>query len=180
MLLAPISFLRKATGGPATPYDLWTFDFGTSGTDNFEGTAYALGTRFRSSSAGTVTKVRWYRHPFAGSHTSKAWRIYRHSDSTVLASGTIDVPNNSDTAGWAEHTLSSPLTISASTDYVVVVDNNASNTYYSTGGPFYNSGPVAGEGPLTNVEGYYSTTQGTMPTNTFNNEGYGVGAIVEA
>lgn len=173
------SHRAAAGGGPATPYSLWP-GFDWTGSDQYEAQAYALGTRFRSSAAGSVTKVRWHLDDFPGTQTTKPWRIYRHSDSALLASGTIATPNgNNGGAHWAEAVLDPPLAIASGTDYVVVVDVDGNNDYYSTGGPFYDSGPVAGEGPLTNVEGYYSTTQGVMPASTYNYEGYGVDVIVE-
>lgn len=84
-------------------------------------TNYELGMKFKSTAAGYITGIRFYKASSeTGTHTGK---IY--SNSQLLASVVF---TNETASGWQEATLSSPLNITANTQYTVSV--NTGNSYY--------------------------------------------------
>jgi 5-hydroxyisourate hydrolase-like protein (transthyretin family) len=130
-------------------------------TDN---TAYELGMKFRSSQAGQVTAIRYWRaQSETGNHVGRIWA----ANGTLLAS----VQFGSETAsGWQTQTLPTPLAIQANTTYVVSVNTN---THYA----FTNAGLAQ---PITNSDlssvadgnnGVFGSP-GTFPTSSFQNSNY--------
>ena len=98
--------------------------------------AYELGTRFYSETAGNVTAIRFYKEPgMALTHTGHLWDNTGH----LLASVNF---TNETASGWQVATLTTPLTIAANTAYIV--------SYHISGGPFaYNQSQLANQGVNT-------------------------------
>ena len=75
--------------------------------------AVALGMKFRSDVAGTITAIRFYKGAGnTGSHTGRIWS----STGTSLANVTFA---NETATGWQQQNLATPLAIAANTTYVV-------------------------------------------------------------
>lgn len=84
----------------------------TAGYVAYGGTALTTGVKFRSTTAGTVTEVRWYKQPNdTGSHVVTIW-----NGSTQVAS---TVAQNETASGWQTVPLTAP--IAANTLYTVSV-----------------------------------------------------------
>lgn len=90
------------------------FDDGTTPTllEDVDTAAVTLGVRFTPTVAGTVTALRFYKGPRnTGTHTGTLWR----ADGTSLATGTF---TGESTSGWQTLVLSSPVAVTAGTEYV--------------------------------------------------------------
>lgn len=121
-----------------------------------------LGLRFKSSQAGYVKSILFYKLPsMNGVHTGNLWS----STGTKLATVTF-VDTNS---GWQEATLSSPIAISENTEYVVSV-------YFASGEYVLQQQGLANpvvSGPLTTVgAGIFKYGTSGFPTGTWNNSNY--------
>ena len=122
-----------------------------------------LGVKFTSTAAGRISAVRYYKSTSeTGSHIGRIWS----ATGTQLASATL---TNETSSGWQEALLSNPLTISASTVYVVSVN-------YNTAYVASNNGLASAivNGPLSTVAGSNGVygTAGTFPTQTYQNSNY--------
>jgi hypothetical protein len=128
------------------------------------GVNYELGMSFTSTSAGQITAVRfWKASSETGTHTGKVWS----STGTLLAS----VPFANETAsGWQQQALTTPLSITASTTYVVSV-NTGSSFYVATTGGLTTQVVNGNLRSVVGNNGLYGTT-GTFPTNTFQGSNY--------
>jgi Domain of unknown function (DUF4082)/Cadherin-like domain len=75
--------------------------------------AVELGVQFQTSAAGTVTGIRFYKNPWnTGTHVGNLWS----ATGTLLGSATF---TNETAFGWQQVNLSSPVSITAGTTYVV-------------------------------------------------------------
>jgi hypothetical protein len=135
-------------------------------TNNSDGSSanYELGTAFTSTVAGQIIAVRfWKASNETGTHTGRIWS----STGQLLTSVTF---SSETVSGWQQQILATPLSIVASTQYVVSV--NTGNTFYVA----TNSGLAsqAVNGNLLSVvgkNGLYGST-GTFPTNSWMNSNY--------
>ena len=144
-----------------------TFGYATSGSSYTTVSAnYMYGSVFTSPaySGMTVQSItfRGRRDGFSGTANVKAVLV-RHSDLTIVAVG--NPVSVSTTQNWYTSTFSSPPSISASTDYVIMLIPDASTRFY------YGTG--------TANQGHYDTTNSyTTPTNptdaTHNNNQYSI------
>ncbi len=81
-----------------------------------------LGVRFTTSSAGTVTGIRYYRGPTdTGAHQGSLWS----GTGVLLASGTL-APST--TAGWQDLYFTTPVAVQAGVEYRA--------SYYATAGSY--------------------------------------------
>lgn len=82
-----------------------------------DGVAYELGLKFRSTVAGKITAIKYYKPSMetAGGHTGRIWS----ATGTQLASAVFA---NETSSGWQTVTLSTPLNVTANTTYVVSVN----------------------------------------------------------
>jgi hypothetical protein len=133
---------------------------GSSDDDDYE-----LGMKFRSTQAGQITKIRYYKPAGeTGTHIGRIWS----ATGTQLASVTF---TGETTSGWQEMALATPLNISANTTYVVSVNNNS--LYAVTSNGLQSS---ISNGSLSTVadgaNGVYNDTPGLFPSETWNNSNY--------
>ena len=134
-----------------------------------DGNSIELGVKFQSSVAGTVSGVRFFRNDLnIGTHTGTLWS----STGTKLATATF---TNETGNGWQAVSFSSPITITANTQYVASYHTSG---YYSatTGG--FSSGVT--NGPLStpsNAGVYRYGTTSAFPNLVFNSENYWVDVL---
>src|SRR5690606_34375151 len=126
-----------------------------------------LGMRFTSSMAGTISGIRYYKSADdTGTHTGSLWT----STGTLLATATF---TNDTASGWQTVTLSSLVSITTGTTYVV---SFRGHSYYSST-PNYFSSPKT-NGPLTapsGNNGVYAYGSGNVfPNSSFENTNYWV------
>jgi hypothetical protein len=98
-----------------------------------------LGTRFRASTNGFITGLRFYKGVGnTGTHIGQLWT----SSGTLLTQATY---TNETASGWQQVSLQAPVAITAGVDYIV--SYHSSEGYYSTTANFFTSNVV--NGPLT-------------------------------
>ena len=118
-----------------------------------------LGVRFTSSSAGTITGIKYYKGANdTGTHTGSLWS----STGTLLATATF---TNETASGWQTVTFSNPVAIDAGTTYVA---SYHSNGHYTATGNYFTTARV--NGPLTAPAGnngvYAYGTGNLFPTSS--------------
>ena len=162
-----------------TPYDT-VFDLATPGTvDSGDGGSVELGVKFRSTEAGTINGIRFYKAATnTGTHIGSLWTI----GGQLLAEATF---TNETASGWQQVTFANPVEIQPNTTYVA--GYLAPSGHYSVNGPNLSAGIV--NGPLTaeassselsGTEGnglyaYGSTV--TFPTHDYNASNYWVDVL---
>lgn len=139
----------------------------TPGFSNFsDGVPYELGMKFRSTKAGQITAIRyWKAASETGSHVGKIWAS---GGGTALA--TVNFTNET-ASGWQQQVLSTPLSIQANTTYVVSV--NINSFYVATQNELASS---VGNGDISSVadgsNGVYNMSLGAFPANSYRNSNY--------
>ncbi len=129
---------------------------------------YELGTKFYSTTNGSLTKVRIYTNATeGGAHTVRIWNA---STGTVVA-GPYTWNITAGTQGWHEFSLPTGYAVTANTDYIVSVSTSSDNWYPYTAHGF--DSPINNGNLRTYTgSGVFSNTLGTMPTTSFNNTNY--------
>jgi hypothetical protein len=124
---------------------------------------YELGMAFRSTSAGTISAIRYWKSASDnGSHTGRLWS----ASGELLASAVF---SGESASGWQQTALSSPLAILANTTYVVSVNTNSH--YVLTNGGLASAvirAPLQSE---VGGNGRYGDL-GTFPTQSWNDSNY--------
>ncbi|TFB55938.1 DUF4082 domain-containing protein [Cryobacterium tagatosivorans] len=167
------SFTTTATG--ACPCSVFSASAVPATITENDPRAVELGMKFRSSVAGSVTGIRFYKgSQNTGAHTGHLWS----STGTLLATVTF---TGETASGWQQATLSAPVSISANTTYVVSYFAPAGR--YSATANFFNtaanSPPLQGlasgtDGP--NGIYRYGTTSG-FPTSSYRGTNYWVDVV---
>jgi VCBS repeat-containing protein len=133
-----------------------------------------LGLKFRSSSAGDITGLRFYKGPSnTGTHVADLWS----STGALLATATF---TNETASGWQQVNFTTPVTIAPGTTYIA--------SYHTAGN--YSADPnllasAITSGPLTapssassGGNGVYAYGSGSLfPTSSFNSTSYGVDVL---
>jgi hypothetical protein len=162
-----VSFTASATTSTSPPVSgatIFTSQAPANADATDGGTAYELGTKFRSSKTGQVNAIRYWKAPSeTGTHVGRIWS----ATGTLLASVNF---TGETVSGWQEQALSAPLNIQANTTYVVSV--NVNSHYVSTLDALATS---IVNGDLSTVadgnNGVYGNP-GTFPTGSFRNSNY--------
>lgn len=137
-----------------------------------------LGVRFRSSTPGYVTGIRFYKGlTNTGTHTGQLW-----SGSTMLSSVTF---TNESASGWQEASFATPVLIDANTTYVA--SYLAPNGHYAVDKDFFLSSGVSNP-PLRALKDgedggngvYIYTTTPTAPNQTTTSNNYWVDVLFDA
>ena len=107
-----------------------------------EATAIELGMRFAVDRVGSVTELKYWRGSGdAGDTDVREGHLWR-ADGTLLA--TVIFTSGLSQAGWQVATLSSPVTLTAGTQYIVSYRTN--DNYVSTSNYFVDANDVAFDG----------------------------------
>lgn len=132
--------------------------------------AIELGTKFKSSVAGNVTAIRFYKGGSAdtGTHVGSLWS----STGTKLASVTF---TGETASGWQQANLSTPVAITANTTYTVSYYSPAG--YYSTTQSGLSSAVT--NSPLTALAsgGVYKYGASGRPTSSWSSSNYFVDVV---
>ncbi len=162
-----------------TPYDT-IFDLATPGTvDGGDGGSVELGVKFRSSEAGTINGIRFYKAATnTGTHIGSLWTM----SGQLLAEATF---SNETASGWQQVQFATPVEIQPNTTYVA--GYLAPNGHYSVNGPTLaatiTNGPLQAESATSELSGtegngLYAYGSGvTFPTNTYNASNYWVDVL---
>ena len=132
-----------------------------------------LGTRFRATTAGSITAIRFYKHSGnTGTHVGSIWS----ASGSLLARVTF---SGETASGWQQMKLSTPLKVTANTWYVVsyftksgqyIGQDNLFAAAGITNGPLY----AARDGQNGNNGLYRSTTSSAFPNRSTRSQGYWV------
>jgi hypothetical protein len=147
----------------------------TSSQSSNDGSAIALGMKFRANTNGSVTALRFYKSSTnTGTHIGQLWS----SAGTLLGQATFI---NETGSGWQEVSLPDTVAINAGTTYMVSYHSSAGN-YSFTSNYFANAivnGPLTGLANGTDgSNGLYSyTTTPAFPTGSYNASNYWVDVV---
>lgn len=164
------------TAADASTASLWNDSILPAVASADDANPYELGVRFRASTDGFVTAIRFYKGPLnTGTHVGHLWS----ADGTLLAEVTF---TNETSQGWQQAHFATPVAIVAGQTYVA--------SYHApTGGYAIDAGYFATaahtNGPLTALassdqEGngvYRAGADFGFPSNTFNASNYWVDVV---
>jgi hypothetical protein len=146
-----------------------------AGTTENDGLALELGVKFRTSTAGFITGVRFYKTTGnSGTHTGELYS----SAGVRLAQAVF----TSETAsGWQQVLFSSPVAVTAGTTYVAAYFTSAGN-YISTSNYFTTAvvnGPITALADGTDGSNglFLYTTAAAFPSSSYQKTNYWVDAI---
>ena len=188
---ARVSGAQDAAGNTMAQYS-WSFTTGASGSacpctifdttvpatpSNSDASAVELGVKFRSSTAGYVTGLRFYKGSAnTGTHVGSLWS----ASGVLLSSATFQ---NETATGWQTVVLPSPIQITANTTYVAsyhapsgryAVANNALTSAVTRG-------PLTALANSTSANGVYRYGGGgVFPTDSFQSSNYYVDVVFDS
>lgn len=129
------------------------------------GTSYEMGTKFQASVDGKVKGIRVYSAANeSGNHTARIWR---NSDNTVI--GGPYTMNFGGTAGWVNYYLPASVSITANTEYTVVVSTGTDTNKEQVAIYLPNSGNNSSYLSYPANSGVYTITTGARPTTSNGN-----------
>jgi N,N-dimethylformamidase beta subunit-like, C-terminal/Domain of unknown function (DUF4082)/Bacterial Ig domain len=158
------------------PCSIWTSAATPAIASNNDPNGIEVGVRFRSTSAGYIKGIRFYKGSSnVGPHTGKVWT----ATGTLLASATF---SGETASGWQQVQFATPVAIAANTVYVA--SYYTASGFYSVTYPYFTSGvnspPLYA---LANGEaggnGLYLYGAGGFPTSTFNSANYWVDVVFD-
>ena len=124
-----------------------------------------LGTRFSTSTAGTVTALLFYKHAAnSGRHVGSLWAASGRRLASVTFTGET-------ASGWQVARLATPVALTAGSAYVVSYHAPAGRYADDTG--YFGPGRTRTAGPLTATAGVYAYGPApAMPTSTWRRSTY--------
>jgi len=156
---------------PTTTYSLFSTTAVPSILADSDTVATEVGVRFKSSVAGTITGLRFYKAVSnTGTHVGHLWT----SAGALLASATF---TNETASGWQTVTFSQPVAIQANVEYVA--SYNAPKGQYSVNVSYFTSAGLT-NGPLTAINSVYSYGTNVFPSSTWQNANYWVDVIFKS
>jgi hypothetical protein len=169
-MASPFSWSFTTGAVSQCPCSIWQNGTPTGAVDASDTSAVNLGLKFRASSSGYVTGVRFYKQVTnTGTHIGSLWS----SSGTLLATGTF---SGESASGWQELAFSSPVAITASTTYVVSYHTDVGHYALTSNG----LASAVTNGPLTALAsgGVYAYGSGNaFPSNSFNASNYWVDVV---
>jgi Domain of unknown function (DUF4082) len=169
--------LLQSTASAAVSYSIWSPDTTPSTTNNGDVSApLNMGTKFRSSVAGSVTGIRFYKGTSdTGTHTAQLWS----QGGTLLGSYQFVGETAS---GWQQQLFTSSIAIAANTIYIAAYYSTTPSGYYSATSNLFltevDNGPLTAVSSSESANGVYRYGDGTsVPNSTFNSTWYGVDVV---
>jgi len=170
------TFTTAATNS-GCPCSIWSASDAPSTGSSNDASAVELGVRFRASTNGYITGIRFYKGSNnTGAHVGTLWS----NTGTQLAQVTFQ---NESASGWQKATFATPVAVNAGTTYVASYHTNV-GFYAVTNGGFASSG--VSRGPLTalangvdGANGVYRYGGGGFPANTFQSSNYWVDVVFD-
>lgn len=137
--------------------------------------AVEIGVKFRTSQAGTITGIRFYKATTnTGTHVGTLWS----STGTQLARATF---SGETASGWQQATLATPVAVTANTTYVV--SYRAPKGHYSVDENYFASSATT-RGPLTALQngtdgsnGVYRYGASAFPSSSYRSSNYWVDVV---
>jgi hypothetical protein len=171
----PVAPTPTSTTGATAVSSIWSLTDGPAMATVSDPNAVELGVKFRSDVSGYITGLRFYKgNSNTGTHLGNLWT----ASGVLLAQVTF---SNETASGWQTATFSSPVAITAGTEYVASYHTDAgyfsmSQPYFTTGysnTPLYafSSSEVAGG------NGVYHYGSSAFPDQTYNASNYWVDVL---
>ncbi|MFC7533549.1 DUF4082 domain-containing protein [Actinoplanes sp. GCM10030250] len=178
-LMAPVSwsFTTAAPGGSGCPCSIWAATATPATAAASDNSAVEVGVRFRSSTAGYITGLKFYKgNGNSGTHTGSVWT----NTGTRLATVTF---TGESASGWQTATLPGPVPVAANTTYVA--------SYYAPAGRYSVTAnglaSAVTRSPLTALasgtdggNGVYRYGASGFPTGTFQATNYWVDVVFDS
>jgi hypothetical protein len=173
--MSPFSWSFTTAAANACPCTIWPDSAVPAVTNVNDPSAVELGVRFRTSTAGYITGLRFYKGSSnTGTHTGSLWTNTGNRLATMTFTGETG-------SGWQTGTLPAPVQVAANTTYVASYHTDAGS--YSANNSGFATGGVS-RGPLTALangtdgpNGVYLYGGSGFPTNTFQSSNYWVDVV---
>ncbi|MFJ3718545.1 DUF4082 domain-containing protein [Streptomyces sp. NPDC090057] len=176
--IGAVGTLPLTVGPQACPCTVWPASAVPGTVNGGDGSAVELGVKFRTTVAGSITGVRFYKSPVnTGTHTGSLWS----ASGTRLATGTF---TGESASGWQQLNFSTPVSVKANTTYVA--SYFAPNGGYSYDGGYF-SGSDAGLSPLTALKSgtdggngvYHYGSASAFPSSQSSGSNYWVDVVLD-
>jgi hypothetical protein len=161
-------------GGGGCPCSIWPPSTVPANPAESDAAAVELGVKFRSSVAGFITGIRYYKSSQnTGTHLGHLWT----STGTLLATATFA---GESTSGWQQVNFSSPVAINPNTTYVA--SYHTTTGFYAQDSNYFTSSVT--NGPLTALangvdggNGVYRYGASGFPNSTFQSSNYWIDVV---
>ena len=171
------TFSTAAPGGTGCPCTIWPATATPTTVSVNDNSAVEVGVRFRTSTAGFITALRFYKGATnTGTHVGTMWT----NTGTRLATVTFTGETGS---GWQTATLPGPVAVAANTTYVASYHTDAG--FYSANANGFSAAVT--RGPLTALangtdggNGVYRYGASAFPTSTYQATNYWVDVVYNA
>ncbi len=178
-LAANITWAFTTAAPPSCPCTIWDEETAV-GVNGNDANSYELGVKFRSSQAGFITGLRFYKYAAnTGTHSGHLWDV----NGNLLGSATF---TNETASGWQDVSFDPPIAITANTVYVASYATETgyyafTANYFTTQG--VDNGPLhalsAAESPAPGTNGVFSETPNQFPNTSFNDANYWVDVVFD-
>ncbi|HET9648995.1 MAG TPA: DUF4082 domain-containing protein [Microlunatus sp.] len=168
------TFTTAAAAG-SCPCSIWPSTAVPGTPSTADNSAVEVGVKFRSSQAGYITGIRFYKGTGnTGTHVGSLWK----TDGTKLASVTF---TGETSTGWQQALFSGPVSIAANTTYVASyyapVGRYASNTNYFATAATTNGSLTALRNGTDGGNGVYKYGATGYPNSTYQSSNYWVDVV---
>ena len=174
--MAPLTWtFTTAAAAGACPCSIWASSAVPGTASTADDSAVELGVKFRSTQAGYITGIRFYKGSGnSGTHVGSLW----NTSGTKLASVTF---SGESSTGWQQALFAGPVAVTAGTTYVA--------SYYAPVGRYssnnsYFAGAATTNGPLTALRngtdggnGVYKYGASGYPTSSYQSSNYWVDVV---
>lgn len=145
--MGAVTTVPLTVGPQACPCTIWPASAVPGTVNGGDGGSVELGVKFRTTVAGSITGVRFYKSPVnTGTHIGNLWT----ASGTRLATGTF---TGETASGWQQLNFSTPVTVKANTTYVA--------SYFApNGGYSYDTTFASGDAGLAPLTALKSGTDG--------------------
>lgn len=176
--IGAVTTIPVTVGPQACPCTVWPASAVPGTVNAGDGSSVELGVKFRTTAAGSITGVRFYKSPAnTGTHTGSLWS----ASGTRLATGTF---TNETASGWQQLNFATPVSVKANTTYVA--SYFAPNGGYSYDGGYF-SGSDAGLAPLTALKSgtdggngvYHYGSTSAFPSSQSSGSNYWVDVVLD-
>jgi hypothetical protein len=173
-VMAPLTWTFTTAAPPATGSSIWASTVTPKVLADSDTAATELGVKFRTTTAGTITGIRFYKGPGnTGTHVGTLWSKAGVELAKVTFTGET-------ASGWQQATFTTPVTVTANTTYVA--SYNAPNGHYSVNESYFSAAVT--NGPLTalkngtdGVNGVYRYGTRAFPSTGYKSSNYWVDVL---
>ncbi|MGV9627049.1 DUF4082 domain-containing protein [Streptomyces sp. NPDC003487] len=176
--IGAVTTLAVTVGPQSCPCTVWPASAVPGTVNAGDGSSVELGVKFRTTVAGSITGVRFYKSPAnTGTHTGSLWT----ASGTRLATGTF---SGESASGWQQLNFSTPVAVKANTTYVA--SYFAPNGGYSYDGGYFTNND-AGLAPLTALKSgtdggngvYHYGSTSAFPSSPSSGSNYWVDVVLD-